>query len=77
MTKTFRPDLGKELIEMLDDFCDAHHDANATAVVRKAIRQFIESDIAVNDGVRKAYEKARTARLKTLAPRLVSSKPSD
>ena len=33
---SFPPDLGQEVIEMLEDFCNAHHEFNATEVVRKA-----------------------------------------
>ena len=38
---SFRPDLGREVIEMLEDFCNSHHESNATEVVRKAVRAFM------------------------------------
>ena len=58
----FRPDIGQEVAEMLEDFCEAHHEANATEVVRKAVRDFILRDTAMNDGIRAAYQAARVAR---------------
>lgn len=58
----FRPDIGQEVSEMLEDFCNAHHDSNPTEVVRKALRDFINRDIAVNDGIRIAYQAAQRVR---------------
>lgn len=60
----FRPDVGQEVAEMLEDFCEAHHEANPTEVVRKAVRDFIERDIAMNDGIHAAYRAARAVRKK-------------
>jgi len=47
---------------MLEDFCNAHHDSNPTEVVRKAVRDFIHRDTAINDGIRAAYQAAQAAR---------------
>ena len=60
----FRPDVGQEVAEMLEDFCEAHHEANPTEVVRKAVRDFILRDVAMNDGIRAAYQAARVTRKK-------------
>jgi hypothetical protein len=62
LKNSFRPDLGNEVIEMLEDFCNAHHDSNATEVVRKAIRAFIPRDLAMNEGARIAYDALRANR---------------
>jgi hypothetical protein len=59
---SFRPDLGKEVIEMLEDFCNSHHESNATEVVRKAVRAFIPRDLSLNEGARVAYEALQTNR---------------
>ena len=52
LSANFRPDLGKEVIEMLEDFCIAHHESNATEVVRKAVRDFIPRDLLLNQGAK-------------------------
>jgi hypothetical protein len=64
LKQPFRPELGPEATEMLEDFCNAHHEASATEVVRKAVREFIHRDTAINDGVRAAYLAAQAARQK-------------
>lgn len=61
----FRPDIRSEVTEMLEDFCNAHHKANPTEVVRKAVRDFILRDIGMNDGIRVAYQAAQAARKKS------------
>jgi hypothetical protein len=58
----FRPQLGDELEGMLQDFCESHHEGSMTAVVRRAVKAFIESDLARNEGVREAYEALRRSR---------------
>ena len=58
----FRPDLGPEVIGMLEDFCNAHHEANATEVVRKAVRAFIPKDLAMNDGAMAVYDALQASR---------------
>ena len=62
LKENFRPDLGKEIIEMLEDFCYAHHESNATEVVRKAVRDFIPRDLFVNEGAKRTYDALRLAR---------------
>jgi len=59
---SFRPDLGQEVIEIIEDFCNAHHEANATEVVRKAVRDFIPRDLLVNEGAKRTYEALQAAR---------------
>jgi hypothetical protein len=65
LKQPFRPELGPEVTEILEDFCNAHHESNATEVVRKAVRDFVHRDTAINDGVRAAYQAAQAARQKT------------
>jgi hypothetical protein len=60
--KTFRPDLGREIIEKLEDFCTAHHSANPTEVVRKALNEFIPRDLATNEGVRVIFDALQAKR---------------
>jgi hypothetical protein len=60
----FRPEIGPEVTEMLEDFCNAHHEASPTEVVRKAVRDFILRDIGMNDAIRLAYLGAQAARRK-------------
>lgn len=62
MSKPFRPDLGSEIAGMLEDFCNAHHDANATEVVRKAVRDFIMRDLVINEGAKRAYDALQAKR---------------
>ena len=61
-TTPLRPQLGAEIEAMLEDFCAAHHGANASEVVRKAVRDFIMRDIATNEGAKRAYDAAQAAR---------------
>lgn len=61
----FRPEIGPEVTEMLEDFCNAHHEANPTEVVRRAVRDFILRDMAGNDGIRTAYQAAQRVRGKS------------
>ncbi len=60
----FRPQLGEEIEGMLVDFCDAHHEANMSEVVRRAVRRFIQTDITKNDGVRDVFEALQRKRAK-------------
>ena len=62
LSPTFRPDLGKQVIEMLEDFCNAHHSANATEVVRKAVRDFIPRDLVLNQGAKLTFEALQSRR---------------
>ena len=57
-----------------DDFLKAHHLASSKEVIHKAIRAFIEADLAKNAGVREEYEALRRARRQRngTAPRLVT-----
>ncbi len=69
----FRPALDDETLGMLDDFCAAHHEANKTEVVRKAVRAFIQDDVSGNQTVRAVYDALQQARAKR---RAVASTPS-
>jgi len=62
LSANFRPDLGKEVIEMLEDFCNAHHESNATEVVRKAVRDFIPRDLLINQGAKLTFEALQSRR---------------
>jgi hypothetical protein len=62
VTKPLRPDLGPEIAGILEDFCIAHHHANATEVVRKAIRDFIARDLDENEGAKRAFDALQTQR---------------
>jgi hypothetical protein len=57
-----RPVLDDETYGMLQDFCEAHHESNGTAVANKAVRAFIKGDLATNDGVRAVYDALRAKR---------------
>lgn len=50
-----RPVLDEETDGMLDDFCEAHDEANRTKVVQKAVRLYIHTLIGRNEGVRERY----------------------
>ena len=52
-------ELGQEVEEILTAFCTAHHNASKVEVVRRALQQFIETDLAENPGVRRAFEELR------------------
>jgi hypothetical protein len=56
-----------------DDFLKAHHMASSKEVIQKALRAFIEADLAKNAGVREEYEALRRARRQRngTIPRLV------
>jgi hypothetical protein len=62
LKRPFRPDIGSEVVDMLEDYCDAHDESNPTEVVRRALQRYIESNVARNDGVRDAYDALRRAR---------------
>lgn len=59
---SFRPDLGKEIIEILEDFCNAHHQANATEVVRDAVRYFVPYDLGLNQGAKLVFDALQAKR---------------
>ena len=59
-----RPVLEEKTEAMLSDFCEAHHEANPTAVVNRAVRQFILDDVWKNEGVRAVYEALQRQREK-------------
>lgn len=59
-----RPALDEKTEGMLADFCEAHHEANPTAVVNRAVRSFISDDVSKNDGVRAVYEALQRGREK-------------
>lgn len=62
LKRPFRPDLGEEVTGMIEDFCIAHHEANATETVRKAVKAFIPRDLHLNEGARLVYEALQAAR---------------
>jgi hypothetical protein len=69
MARTGRPrttgsrlDLDEPLRSDFDNFLKAHHAASSKEVVHKAIRAFMEADLAKNAGVREEYEALRRAR---------------
>lgn len=69
MARTGRPrssgsrlDLEEPLASEFADFLAAHHMASGKAVLHKAIRAFIENDLARNVGVREEYEALRRVR---------------
>jgi len=56
-------DLGDELENRLNDFCEAHYGASQVKVVRAALNAFIESELEKEPELRKRYELAREQRL--------------
>lgn len=69
MARTGRPrstgsrlDLDEPLASEYGDFLKAHHTASSKDVLHKAIRAFIDTDLAKNQGVREEYEALRRAR---------------
>ena len=69
MSRTGRPrstgsrlDLDEPLAGEYEDFLKAHHTASSKDVLQKAIRAFIEADLANNQGVREEYDTLRRAR---------------
>jgi hypothetical protein len=44
------------------NFLAAHHTASVKAVLHKAVRDFIDADLAKNQGVREDFEALRRAR---------------
>ena len=67
LKRPFRPELGEEVTGMIEDFCIAHHEANATEVVRKAVKAFIPVDTARNEGVKLVYEALQEVRRRASA----------
>lgn len=57
-----RLDLDEPLASEFADFLTAHHTASGKAVLHKAIRAFIDNDLAKNQGVREEYEALRRSR---------------
>jgi hypothetical protein len=69
MARTGRPrstgsrlDLDEPLATDFADFLAAHHSASGKAVLHKAIRAFIDADLAKNQGVREEFEALQRAR---------------
>lgn len=69
MARTGRPrstgsrlDLDEPLASEFADFLAAHHTASVKAVLHKAVRDFIDADLAKNQGVREEFEALRHAR---------------
>jgi hypothetical protein len=69
MARTGRPrstgsrlDLDEPLASEFADFLAAHHTASVKAVLHKAVRAFIDADLARNQGVREEFEALRRAR---------------
>lgn len=57
-----RFNLGKPYDEMLNDFCEAAYHASATEVVRRALLQFIGTELKTNEGIRERYELRQNSR---------------
>jgi hypothetical protein len=57
-----RLDLDEPLASEYEDFLKAHHNASSKDILHKAIRAFIDADLANNQGVRDEYEALRRAR---------------
>jgi hypothetical protein len=69
MARTGRPrstgsrlDLDEPLASEFADFLAAHHTASVKAVLHKAVRAFIDADLAKNQGVREEFEALRRVR---------------
>jgi len=62
LSKPFRPEIQPEVIEILEDFCSSHHDANATVIVNKAIKDFIPRDLSRNRGAKNTFDALQMAR---------------
>ena len=77
LSANFRPDLGKEVIEMLEDFCIAHHESNATEVVRKAVRDFIPRDLLLNQGAKLIFDALQSKRRDAANIPSTAAKPDD
>ena len=74
-TSGARLDLDEPLKTDLGDFLTAHDDASQRTVVHRAIRAYIENDLARNQGVRERYEEIRRARWEGRAVNLHVIKP--
>jgi hypothetical protein len=69
MARTGRPrstgsrlDLDEPLASEFADFLAAHHMASTKVVLHKALRAFIDADLARNQGVREEYEALQRVR---------------
>jgi hypothetical protein len=47
---------------MLADFCEAHHTANALEITKRALRAFILTDLAENEGIKREYDRLQKLR---------------
>ena len=56
-------DLPPELIADLRDFCEAHYGAPQNRIVREAVQQFIQAELAAEPQLRKRFDEARSKRL--------------
>jgi hypothetical protein len=52
-------DLGETLQASLDAFCEAHYGAPQVRVIREAVRQFIDTQLAAEPELRKRYDAVR------------------
>ena len=84
MSRTGRPrstgsrlDLDEPLAGEYEDFLKAHHTASSKDVLHKAIRAFIDADLARNYGVREEYEALRRARRERSGQNIWLVKPGE
>ena len=63
MGKKVLVDLDDPLQASLEAFCEAHYGAPQAAVVREALKAFIDDRLAAEPEVRKRYEKALARKL--------------
>jgi len=66
----FRLNLGEPWESDLADFCEAHHGASATKVIRNALRMMIDAELSRDEGTRERFEDARRRRLGGLDPKV-------
>jgi hypothetical protein len=62
--------LGEPWDSDLIDFCEAHHGASATQVIRNALRGLIDAELKRDAGTRERFEAARQKRLGFLDPKI-------
>jgi len=72
-----RQGLGKEIDDLLADFCAAHFGAPATEIVRAAVRKFIRDSLENEPELNKRFEEARKIRLGSVPPKIVRLNSND
>lgn len=71
-----RNSLGREVDDLLADWCAANYSAPATQVIREAVLAHIQERLDKEPELKKRFEEAKKNRLGVTPPKIVHLKPN-